>query len=176
MSTGRPIRCRRGSWRNCSGMRCARRLGGAHAEPAEGNPALLLKSFEARQQNFQKALHVLAGGQGRFLARSWNQAKPSQAKKSTRQRRSQTVARLLTCLSARPGEQTPGRSGRRDHPVCPSRIDICPVSPGTGVGSPPWRARGRSPASPKPLQRGWPDQRPPASTGSRTAQATYSPF
>lgn len=36
-----------------------------------------LKSIEAQQRNLQKALHVLAGGQGRFLARSWNQARPA---------------------------------------------------------------------------------------------------
>ncbi len=35
-----------------------------------------LKSREAQQRNLQKALHVLAGGNGRFLARSWSQAKP----------------------------------------------------------------------------------------------------
>lgn len=30
-----------------------------------------LKSAEARARNLQKALHVLAGGRGRFLARDW---------------------------------------------------------------------------------------------------------
>ena len=32
-----------------------------------------LKSAEARDRNVQKALHVLSGGQGRFMARSWNE-------------------------------------------------------------------------------------------------------
>jgi Bacteriocin-protection, YdeI or OmpD-Associated/Domain of unknown function (DUF1905) len=31
-----------------------------------------LKSPEARLRNVQRALHVLAGGKGRFMARSWN--------------------------------------------------------------------------------------------------------
>lgn len=31
-----------------------------------------LKSPEAQQRNAEKALHVLAGGQARFMARSWN--------------------------------------------------------------------------------------------------------
>src|ERR1041384_6683536 len=31
-----------------------------------------LKSPEARQRNVQKALHVLAGGKARFMARSWS--------------------------------------------------------------------------------------------------------
>jgi hypothetical protein len=31
-----------------------------------------LKSAEAQQRNVQKALHVLAGGKARFMARSWN--------------------------------------------------------------------------------------------------------
>jgi hypothetical protein len=34
-----------------------------------------LKSPEAQHRNVQKALHVLAGGQARFMARSWNTAK-----------------------------------------------------------------------------------------------------
>jgi Bacteriocin-protection, YdeI or OmpD-Associated/Domain of unknown function (DUF1905) len=32
-----------------------------------------LKSPEARARNLQLALHVLSGGQGRFMARSWNE-------------------------------------------------------------------------------------------------------
>jgi len=32
-----------------------------------------LKSPEARQRNVRRALHILAGGQGRFMARSWNE-------------------------------------------------------------------------------------------------------
>jgi hypothetical protein len=32
-----------------------------------------LKSAEAKQRNVQKALHVLAGCKGRFMARSWNE-------------------------------------------------------------------------------------------------------
>jgi hypothetical protein len=32
-----------------------------------------LKSPQARDRNVQKALHVLSGGQGRFMARSWNE-------------------------------------------------------------------------------------------------------
>jgi len=31
-----------------------------------------LKSAEARTRNIEKALHVLAGGTGRFMARDWN--------------------------------------------------------------------------------------------------------
>jgi hypothetical protein len=31
-----------------------------------------LKSPEARKRNADRALHVLAGGQARFMARSWN--------------------------------------------------------------------------------------------------------
>lgn len=31
-----------------------------------------LKSREAQQRNLERALHVLAGGNGRFMARSWN--------------------------------------------------------------------------------------------------------
>jgi hypothetical protein len=31
-----------------------------------------LKSAEARARNLEKALHVLAGGKGRFMARAWN--------------------------------------------------------------------------------------------------------
>jgi hypothetical protein len=31
-----------------------------------------LKSPEAKQRNLQRALHVLAGGRGRFMGRSWN--------------------------------------------------------------------------------------------------------
>ena len=31
-----------------------------------------LKSPQAQQRNVQRALHVLAGGQARFMARSWN--------------------------------------------------------------------------------------------------------
>jgi hypothetical protein len=31
-----------------------------------------LKSPQARERNLQRALHVLAGGTGRFMARSWN--------------------------------------------------------------------------------------------------------
>jgi len=31
-----------------------------------------LKSTEAQQRNVEKALHVLAGGKARFMARSWN--------------------------------------------------------------------------------------------------------
>jgi hypothetical protein len=33
-----------------------------------------LKSTEAQQRNLRKALHVLAGRQGRFMARSWNES------------------------------------------------------------------------------------------------------
>jgi hypothetical protein len=33
-----------------------------------------LKSPQAQQRNVQKALHVLAGGKARFMARSWNAA------------------------------------------------------------------------------------------------------
>jgi hypothetical protein len=32
-----------------------------------------LKSPEARARNIEKALHVLSGGQGRFMARSWKE-------------------------------------------------------------------------------------------------------
>jgi hypothetical protein len=32
-----------------------------------------LKSIEAQSRNTQLAIHVLAGGKGRFLARSWNE-------------------------------------------------------------------------------------------------------
>jgi hypothetical protein len=32
-----------------------------------------LRSVEAKQRNLQRALHVLTGGQGRFMARSWNE-------------------------------------------------------------------------------------------------------
>jgi hypothetical protein len=32
-----------------------------------------LKTPEARQRNLEKALHVLAGGKARFMARSWNE-------------------------------------------------------------------------------------------------------
>lgn len=32
-----------------------------------------LKSEDAKQRNLAKAMHVLAGGQGRFMARSWNE-------------------------------------------------------------------------------------------------------
>ncbi len=32
-----------------------------------------LKSSEAKARNTQKAIHVLSGGKGRFLARSWNE-------------------------------------------------------------------------------------------------------
>jgi len=31
-----------------------------------------LKSSQAQQRNVQRALHVLAGGKARFMARSWN--------------------------------------------------------------------------------------------------------
>ena len=31
-----------------------------------------LKSAEARQRNMEKALHVLAGGEARFMGRAWN--------------------------------------------------------------------------------------------------------
>jgi hypothetical protein len=31
-----------------------------------------LKSLQAQQRNVQRALHVLAGGKARFMARSWN--------------------------------------------------------------------------------------------------------
>jgi len=31
-----------------------------------------LKSPEARARNVERALHVLAGGRGRFMARQWN--------------------------------------------------------------------------------------------------------
>jgi uncharacterized protein YdeI (YjbR/CyaY-like superfamily) len=31
-----------------------------------------LKSSQAQQRNIQRALHVLAGGKARFMARSWN--------------------------------------------------------------------------------------------------------
>lgn len=34
-----------------------------------------LKSLEARQRNLQRALHVLAGGKARFMARAWNVTK-----------------------------------------------------------------------------------------------------
>jgi hypothetical protein len=33
-----------------------------------------LKSSQAQQRNVQRALHVLAGGKARFMARSWNMA------------------------------------------------------------------------------------------------------
>ena len=33
-----------------------------------------LKSPDARLRNVQRALHVLAGGKGRFMARSWNES------------------------------------------------------------------------------------------------------
>ena len=32
-----------------------------------------LKSSEAKQRNLQRAIHVLAGGRARFMARSWNE-------------------------------------------------------------------------------------------------------
>jgi len=32
-----------------------------------------LKSVEAKQRNLRRVLHVLAGGRGRFMARSWNE-------------------------------------------------------------------------------------------------------
>ena len=32
-----------------------------------------LKSVEAQNRNTQQAIHVLSGGKGRFLARSWNE-------------------------------------------------------------------------------------------------------
>jgi hypothetical protein len=32
-----------------------------------------LKSDEAKQRNLERALHVLAGGRGRFMGRSWNE-------------------------------------------------------------------------------------------------------
>ena len=32
-----------------------------------------LKSTEARERNLERALHVLSGRQGRFMARVWNQ-------------------------------------------------------------------------------------------------------
>jgi hypothetical protein len=35
-----------------------------------------LKSIETQQQNVRKAIHVLVGGEGRFLARSWAQGRP----------------------------------------------------------------------------------------------------
>jgi uncharacterized protein YdeI (YjbR/CyaY-like superfamily) len=31
-----------------------------------------LKSREARERNLEKALHVLSGGKGRFMARAWD--------------------------------------------------------------------------------------------------------
>ena len=31
-----------------------------------------LKSEDARARNLEKALHVLAGGKARFMARAWN--------------------------------------------------------------------------------------------------------
>lgn len=34
-----------------------------------------LKSDEARERNAQKALHILSGGEGRFMARSWKDGK-----------------------------------------------------------------------------------------------------
>lgn len=34
-----------------------------------------LKSPEAKERNLTKALHVLSGGQGRFMARSWSDGK-----------------------------------------------------------------------------------------------------
>jgi hypothetical protein len=34
-----------------------------------------LKSTEARDRNVRRALHVLSGGTGRFMARSWNEEK-----------------------------------------------------------------------------------------------------
>lgn len=33
-----------------------------------------LKSPEAKERNLEKALHVLAGGRGRFMGRTWNDA------------------------------------------------------------------------------------------------------
>jgi uncharacterized protein YdeI (YjbR/CyaY-like superfamily) len=33
-----------------------------------------LKSPEAQQRNLEKVLHVLAGGEARYIARSWNSA------------------------------------------------------------------------------------------------------
>ena len=32
-----------------------------------------LKSADAKQRNIERALHVLAGGKARFMARSWNE-------------------------------------------------------------------------------------------------------
>jgi Bacteriocin-protection, YdeI or OmpD-Associated len=34
-----------------------------------------LKSPEARERNLQKALHVLGGGEARFMARSWSEGR-----------------------------------------------------------------------------------------------------
>jgi Domain of unknown function (DUF1905)/Bacteriocin-protection, YdeI or OmpD-Associated len=48
-----------------------------------------LKSPEAKRRNAQKALHVLAGGPGRFMARPWNEEgrASSQRKQSTEEGR-----------------------------------------------------------------------------------------
>ena len=37
-----------------------------------------LKSVEAQGRNVQRALHVLAGGSGRFMGRSWNEPRRSE--------------------------------------------------------------------------------------------------
>jgi hypothetical protein len=52
-------------------------LRGWDALPPSGRKEILryfarLKSPEAQQRNVGRALHVLAGGQARFMARSWN--------------------------------------------------------------------------------------------------------
>jgi hypothetical protein len=43
-----------------------------------------LKSPEAEQRNLQRALHVLAGGRGRFMGRSWNKNDNSRSKRRMR--------------------------------------------------------------------------------------------
>jgi hypothetical protein len=177
MSAGRPFRCRRGSRRNCSGIRCARRLGGAHAEPAEGNPALLLNSFEARQQNFQKALTSWRAAK---VASSQDPGtKPSVRPRQRNQRAGGAPRPSRACSPASRRDRGSKRQGGPAGGItrftqAGLRSVPCRLVP--ALDPRPWRARGRSPTSPKPLRRGWPDQQPPASTGSRTAQTTHSPF
>ena len=45
-----------------------------------------LKSEEAKQRNLKKAMQVLAGVRGRFMARSWNEEHPSRMSHSQRRR------------------------------------------------------------------------------------------
>jgi uncharacterized protein YdeI (YjbR/CyaY-like superfamily) len=35
-----------------------------------------LKSSEAKARHLERAMHVLSGGKGRFMARSWNEGRP----------------------------------------------------------------------------------------------------